>query len=106
MSDIVYTFSRIEAKEEVITDQECEIGNICSLVVGMTAISGDHSAYIDGVTGHMNYDKATFSGVIGAIANEFASGQNFKDSLRNQIIAQTQSPTQASGFTPPPINVN
>ena len=96
MSDIVYTFSRIEAKEEVITDQECEIGNICSLVVGMTAISGDHSAYIDGVTGHMNYDKEI----------NFLSSFFFKDSLRNQIIAQTQSPTQASGFTPPPINVN
>lgn len=105
MSDITYSFSRIEAKEATITDTHCDAGNICSLVVGMTATSGDYSAYIDGVTGHMNYTPQEFSGIISEIANAFASGQNFKESLRNQIISKIGTPVQASDFTPPPINV-
>jgi hypothetical protein len=105
MSEIVYNFSRLEAKEAAITDEECDAGNICSLVVGMTAVSGDFSAYIDGVTGHMNYNKADFSGAIGTIANQYASSQGFKESLQNQLISKSNAAKPALGFVAPTVTV-
>ena len=103
---IQYSFSRLEAKEAKICDDNCEAGNICSLVVGMTATSGDYSAYIDGVTGCLNYSKEDFSGVIGQIANDFAAAQNFKETLSNQIFSKASKPINATNFVAPPVTVN
>ena len=106
MSEISYTFSRVEPKEAVDTNDHHCSGNICKLVVGMTATSGEFSSYIDGVTGCLNYPTSEFSGVISNICNEFASGQDFKQLLKDRLSAQSVKPKTPSDFKTPPINVN
>lgn len=106
MSEIIYTFSRVEPKEAVETNDNYCAGNICSLVVGMTATSGEYSSYIDGVTGCLDYPPAQFSGVISDICNQFASGQGFKDRLKDQILAKMKRPRVPSDFEVLPIDVN
>ena len=106
MSEISYTFSRVEPKEAVETNGSHCSGNICKLVVGMTATSGGYSAYVDGVTGCLDYPPSEFSGVISDICNEFANGQNFKQILKDRISAQSVKPKTPSDFIVPPINVN
>ena len=104
--DINYSFSRLEAKESKGCDGNSQSGNICSLVVGMSATSGDYSAYVDGVTGCLNYTKEEFSGVIGSIANDFAESQNFKEDLQNKILSKAQKPVNATDFVVPEVTVN
>lgn len=103
---ISYSFSRLEAKESKVCNDHYQSGNICSLVVGMTATSGDYSAYIDGQTGCLNYTKEEFSGVIGQIANDFAESRNFKEALQNQILSKAEKPVNAINFVVPEITVN
>ena len=103
---ISYTFSRVEPKEAVDTNSDHCSGNICKLIVGMTATSGEYSAYVDGVTGCLDYPASEFSGVIADICNEFASRQNFKQTLEDSILAQSLKPKTPSDFTVPTINVN
>ena len=103
---ISYTFSRVEPKQAVDTNSDHCSGNICKLVVGMTATSGDYNAYIDGITGCLDYPPSEFSGVISDICNEFASRQNFKQTLQDSILAQSLKPKTPSDFTVPTINVN
>ena len=42
---IEYTFSRVEPN--VNCDSDPDAGKVCSVVVGMTAVDGDNSAYVD-----------------------------------------------------------
>jgi|TARA_B100001079_G_scaffold254193_1_gene248746 hypothetical protein len=98
---IEYTFSRVEPC--VNCDGHAEAGKVCSVVVGMTAVDGDHSAYVDttvplsgaGVVVPESLDLA-------AICNGAADDGDWKVNLAAQIDAQKDAPYTWTGVVTPP----
>ena len=98
---IEYTFSRVEPS--VNCDGHAEAGKVCSVVVGMTAVDGDHGAYIDttvqlsgaGVVVPENLDLA-------AICNGAADDGDWKANLAAQIESQKAQPHTWTGVATPP----
>ena len=98
---IEYTFSRVEPS--VNCDGHAEAGKVCSVVVGMTAVDGDHGAYIDTTV------QITGTGVVlpealdlSAICNGAADDGDWKDNLAAQIESQKAQPHVWSGVATPP----
>ena len=98
---IEYTFSRVEP--HVVCDGQPDEGKACSVVVGMTAVDGDHSAYID--------TTVTLSGAavvvpdslnLSDICNDAATDGDWKAALAAQIDAQKAQPHAWTGLATAP----
>jgi hypothetical protein len=98
---IEYTFSRVEPN--VHCDSNAEAGKVCSVVVGMTAIDGDHGAYID-TTVALTGDAVVLpeSLDLGAICNGAADDGDWKVNLAAQIESQKAQPHVWTGVATPP----
>jgi hypothetical protein len=105
MSEINYSVSRLEPKEAVETTAGHDAGNICNVVIGVTATSGAYSAYVDGVTGCLNMPKEDYEDEIGGIVNSFIAANGWKESLKGQIAAQVKKPISAD-VQNPSIDIN
>jgi hypothetical protein len=97
---ITYSVSRLEAKEAVETTAQHDAGNICEVVIGLTAESGGYSAYVDGVTGCLNMPKENYSENISDIVNDFVALNDWKVQLSGQIQARTLKPITANVTSP------
>lgn len=93
---IEYTFSRVEP--QINCDGAPDAGKVCSVVVGMTAVDGDHSAYIDATV------QLSGEGVVlpesldlDAICNGAADDWDWKTSLEAQIASQKEQPHTWTG---------
>jgi len=93
---IEYTFSRVEPN--VNCDSDSDAGKVCSVVVGMTAVDGENSAYID--------TTVQLSGVgvvvpedldLSDICNGAADDGDWKTSLAAQIASQKSAPHTWTG---------
>jgi len=98
---IEYTFSRVEPC--VNCDGHDEAGKVCSVVVGMTAVDGDHSAYIDTTV------PLSGAGVVvpeslnlSDICNGAATDGDWKVSLAAQIESQKVQPHTWTGVATAP----
>ena len=98
---IEYTFSRVEPN--VNCDSDPDAGKVCSVVVGMTAVDGENSAYVD--------TTVQLSGVgvvvpedldLSDICNGAADDGDWKVSLAAQIDSQKSAPHTWSGVTEAP----
>ena len=93
---IEYTFSRVEPN--VNCDSNADAGKVCSVVVGMTAVDGDNSAYVDttvqlsgdGVVAPEDLDLSD-------ICNGAADDGDWKTSLAAQIASQKEAPHTWTG---------
>lgn len=101
---IEYTFSRVEANC-VCKAGDPDEGKVCEVIVGMTAVDGDHSAYIDTVV-HLTGSERVVAGDLdlSAICNSAASDGDWKNSLAAQISGQKDQPELYTGeLTPPSV---
>ena len=98
---IEYTFSRVEPN--VNCDSSADAGKVCSVVVGMTAVDGENSAYVDttvqltGVAVVLPEDLD-----LSDICNGAADDGDWKVSLAAQIDSQKSAPHTWSGVTEAP----
>jgi carboxypeptidase C (cathepsin A) len=97
---ITYSVSRLEAKMAVENSDTHSSGNICEIVIGLSASSGTHVAYVDGVTGCLDMPLSDYSGCINSIVNDFILSNGWKKSLRAQISTRLNSPVAANIATP------
>ena len=99
---IEYTFSRVEAKC-VCKDGDPDEGKVCEVVVGMTAVDGGHSSYID-TTVSLSGDarKVPDSLDLSAICNGAATDGDWKVALASQINGQKEAPESWSGVLTAP----
>jgi|TARA_Y100000310_G_scaffold241680_1_gene245729 hypothetical protein len=98
---IEYTFSRVEPS--VICAGQPDEGKVCSVVVGMTAVEGDHSAYIDTtvpLSGAGVVDPESLD--LSAICNGAATDGDWKANLAAQIESQKAQPHTWTGVATPP----
>jgi len=98
---IEYTFSRVEPN--VICAGQPDEGKACSVVVGMTAIDGDHAAYVDTtvtLTGAAIVAPESLD--LSAICNGAADDGDWKVNLESQIAAQKAQPHPWTGVATPP----
>jgi hypothetical protein len=99
---IEYTFSRIEAKC-VCKDGDPDEGKVCEVVVGMTAVDGDHSAYIDTTVSLTGTDRVVPASLnLSEICNGAATDGDWKDSLASQISSQKDQPENWTGVLTAP----
>ena len=99
---IEYTFSRVEAKC-VCKDGDPDEGKVCEVVVGMSAVDGDHGAYIDTTVPLSGDDrKAPAHLDLSAICNGAATDGDWKASLASQIDAQKDAPESYTGVLTAP----
>ena len=99
---IEYTFSRIEAKC-VCKDGDPDEGKVCEVVVGMTAVDGNHSAYIDttvSLTGAARVAPGSLD--LSSICNGAADDGDWKVSLAGQISSMKDSPENYTGVLTAP----
>ena len=99
---IEYTFSRVEAKC-VCKDGDPDEGKVCEVVVGMTAVDGDHSAYIDttvSLTGVARVAPGSLD--LSSICNGAADDGDWKTSLAGQIDGMKDSPENYTGVLTAP----
>ena len=99
---IEYTFSRLEANC-VCKDGDPDEGKVCEVVVGMTAVDGDYSAYIDTtvlLTGDARKLPADLD--LSAICNGAATDGDWKASLASQISGQKDRPESYTGVLEAP----
>ena len=99
---IEYTFSRVEAKC-VCKDGDPDEGKVCEVVVGMTAVDGDHSAYIDttvSLTGSARVAPGSLD--LSSICNGAADDGDWKTSLAAQISSSADAPAQYTGVLTAP----
>jgi len=98
---IEYTFSRVEPN--INCDSDPDAGKVCSVVVGMTAVDGENSAYVD--------TTVTLTGVavvlpedldLSDICNGAADDGDWKTSLASQIDSQKTAPHTWTGVATPP----
>ena len=99
---IEYTFSRVEANC-VCKAGDPDEGKACEVVVGMTAVDGDYSAYIDTVV-QLSGDarKAPASLDLSAICNGAATDGDWKNFLASQIHGQKEAPDTYTGVLTAP----
>ena len=102
---IEYTFSRVEAKC-VCKDGDPDEGKVCEVVVGMTAVDGNHSAYIDttvSLTGAARVAPGSLD--LSSICNGAATDGDWKASLASQISGQKDQPENWTGdLTAPAVS--
>jgi hypothetical protein len=93
---IEYTFSRVEPS--VVCAGQPDEGKACSVVVGMTAVDGDHSAYID-TTVTLSGDAIVAPGSLDLsdICNGAATDGDWKANLAAQIESQKGQPHAWTG---------
>ena len=98
---IEYTFSRVEP--QINCDSDPNAGKACSVVVGMTAVDGENSAYVDTTV------ALSGAGVVvpeeldlSAICNGAADDGDWKVSLAAQIDSQKEAPHSWSGVVEAP----
>jgi len=98
---IEYTFSRVEPN--VNCDSDPDAGKVCSVVVGMTAVDGENSAYVDttvALTGVASVLPEELD--LSAICNGAADDGDWKTSLAAQIASQKSAPHSWSGVVEAP----
>ena len=94
---IEYTFSRVEANC-VCKAGDPDEGKVCEVVVGMTAVDGDYSAYIDTVIPLTGSERVAAGDLdLSAICNGAASDGDWKNSLAAQISGQKDAPDMYTG---------
>lgn len=94
---IEYTFSRVEAKC-VCKDGDADKGKVCEVVVGMTAVDGDYSAYIDTTVVLTGADRVVAGSLdLSSICNGAADDGDWKASLAGQISGQKDAPDSYTG---------
>ena len=99
---IEYTFSRVEARC-VCKDGDPDEGKVCEVVVGMTAVDGDHSAYIDTTVSLTGVDRAVPESLdLSEICNGAATDGDWKTSLASQISGQKDQPKNWTGVLTAP----
>lgn len=99
---IEYTFSRVEAKC-VCKDGDPDEGKVCEVVVGMTAVDGDHSAYIDTTVSLTGTDRTVPTSLdLSEICNGAATDGDWKTSLASQISGQKDQPENWTGVLTAP----
>ena len=99
---IEYTFSSVEAKC-VCKDGDPDKGKVCEVVVGMTAVDGDHSAYIDTTVSLTGTDRVAPASLnLSEICNGAATDGDWKVSLAAQIDAQKDAPDMWTGVLTAP----
>ena len=98
---IEYTFSRVEPS--VVCAGQPDEGKACSVVVGMSAVDGDHSAYID-TTVQLSGDAVVVpeSLNLSDICNSAATDGDWKVNLAAQIASQKTTPHTWTGVATPP----
>ena len=98
---IEYTFSRVEPN--VNCDSDPDAGKVCSVVVGMTAVDGENSAYID-ATVQLSGDGVVVPEDLDLsdICNGAADDWDWKTVLAAQIDSQKAAPHTWSGVTEAP----
>ena len=78
---IEYTFSRVEANC-VCKAGDPDEGKVCEVVVGMTAVDGDYSAYIDTVVPLTGSERVAAGDLdLSAICKPFL--QSFKNNVNS-----------------------
>ena len=93
---IEYTFSRVEPN--VVCAGQPDEGKACSVVVGMTAVDGDHSAYIDTTVQLSGAAVVTPDSLnLSDICNGAATDGDWKVNLAAQIESQKTQPHAWSG---------
>ena len=98
---IEYTFSRVEP--QVVCAGQPDEGKVCSVVVGMSAVDGDHGAYVDTtvqLTGAAVVAPESLD--LSAICNGAADDGDWKTSLAAQIDSQKAQPHAWSGVADAP----
>jgi len=99
---IEYSFSRVEANC-VCKAGDPDVGKVCEVIVGMTAIDGETSAYIDttvALTGDAR--KAAEDLDLSSICNGAATDGDWKNVLAGQISGLKDSPDPYTGVLTPP----
>ena len=98
---IEYTFSRVEPN--VNCDSDPDAGKVCSVVVGMTAVDGENSAYIDATVQLTGVAVVAPDDLdLSAICNGAADDWDWKTSLDAQIASQKAAPHTWSGVVEAP----
>ena len=98
---IEYTFSRVEP--QINCDSDPDAGKVCSVVVGMTAVDGENSAYVDttvALTGTAVVVPESLD--LSAICNGAADDGDWKVNLAAQIDSQKAAPHTWTGVATPP----
>ena len=98
---IEYTFSRVEPN--VNCDSDPDAGKVCSVVVGMTAVDGENSAYIDATVQLTGVAVVVPEDLdLSAICNGAADDWDWKTVLAAQIASQKSAPHTWTGVAIPP----
>ena len=99
---IEYSFSRVEANC-VCKAGDPDEGKVCEVIVGMTAVDGETSAYID-TTVPLTGDARKAAGDLdlSAICNGAATDGDWKNVLAGQISGLKDSPDPYTGILTPP----
>ena len=98
---IEYTFSRVEPN--VVCAGQPDEGKACSVVVGMTAVDGDHSAYIDTTVQLSGAAVVTPDSLnLSDICNGAATDGDWKVNLAAQIDSQKAQPHTWTGVATAP----
>tara|TARA_B100000287_G_scaffold7245_1_gene7123 strand:+ start:1120 stop:1434 length:315 start_codon:yes stop_codon:yes gene_type:complete len=99
---IEYTFSRVEANCVCKAGDPNE-GKVCEVIVGMTAVDGGTSAYID-TTVVLTGDqiKAPEDLDLSAICNSAATEGDWKSTLATQVSGMKDTPEPYTGILTPP----
>ena len=98
---IEYAFSRVEPN--INCDSDPNAGKACSVVVGMTAVDGENSAYVDttvALTGAAVVVPESLD--LSAICNGAADDGDWKVNLAAQIDSQKAAPHTWTGVATPP----
>jgi len=94
---IEYTFSRLEAKC-VCKAGDPDEGKVCEVVVGMTAVDGETSAYVDTTVALTGDARKAAGGLdLSAICNGAATDGDWKAILASQIEHQKDQPDLYTG---------
>ena len=98
---IEYTFSRVEP--HVVCAGQPDEGKVCSVVVGMSAIDGDHGAYVDTTVALTGVAVVLPENLdLSAICNGAADDGDWKTSLDAQIASQKAQPHAWTGVAVAP----
>ena len=93
---INYKITRLQPKKAVVASETHDAGNICEIVVGVTATSGDYSSYIDGTIPCTNLTISQYKAQIDDLVKDFVSENDFKNILEKSISDKTKKPESIS----------
>jgi hypothetical protein len=98
---IEYAFSRVEPN--VNCDSDPDAGKVCSVVVGMTSVDDEFSAYVDTTVALTGVAVVLPENLdLSDICNGAADDGDWKTSLEAQIASQKSAPHTWTGVAIPP----